>query len=76
MRHGLCRVSVSGALAEAGLFFWPLVPTLLSDSIHVRPLPILLKLLELLEGRVLLEISHFRRVIVSGRRLVVHTRGK
>jgi hypothetical protein len=64
------------AVTKARLFIRSLVSTLLTDSIRVRPRRILLELLTLFERGVLLEIGHFRGIIVSGRRLVVHAQAR
>ena len=69
------RILLPRTLAKAWLLIRSLVSPLLPDSIRVGHL-ILLELLEFLERGVLLEISHFRWVIVSGRRLVVHTQAR
>ena len=66
-------MNVLGAPDKARLFVWSVVSPLLSESIRDRCLRVLLKLLEFFESSVLLEVSHVRRVIVSGWRLVVHT---
>jgi hypothetical protein len=58
--------------ARALLFVTSPVLPLLSESIRLRFLRVLLELLEFLKGGVLLEVSHIRRVIVPGRRLIVH----